>query len=400
MLYKQSQTKTNKMEQQNLSLLVVDSNELHALSKECSYNLQMAVAASKEVVSALDKTLSTEDEDSFMHLATNADSMANEYLVKCRDLYNSINECRTPFTKRFDEIKKYFTGVENMLVGKSDGEMLTIMNKRQSVVNRVASITEARRRKADLDLKTEQEKEAILTSMKLFADFYIVKYFNSIKNTFMSIVSAGHDFETSLKLSKTNTGFNYFYESINFPHIYVSEDYLREACTEWYDSFGADYISNEIADFGEIFMLELSELFYQYQSAKEDEAALLAMKAEMDAKAALEAKELADKALAEQEEAKALAELTVSVDNTPDVDFGGSISTSVDVKVTSSLGYASLFAAWFKDAGSKMDVEKLSNFKLSSLTVWAKKHFKDTGIKVESDGLVYFEAAKTQVRKK
>lgn len=78
--------------------------------------------------------------------------------------------------------------------------------------------------------------------------------------------------------------------------------------------------------------------------------------------------------------------------------FKANISVVKVPQITKPIGYANLFVNWFNAEGNAKSVEELSNFKLSSLLVWAKKIAKD-GTYIECEGLEYSEEAKSNIRK-
>ena len=84
------------------------------------------------------------------------DQECNNFLVKCKRTHELMNERRKPATQLFDQVKKYFTDLENQLDPAKGEIYLTIQGYRNDYARQLAEI--ARKKEEESRRKLEIEK--------------------------------------------------------------------------------------------------------------------------------------------------------------------------------------------------------------------------------------------------
>ena len=151
----------NELQVSQIQSLAVNTNNALQLNRQSVDN---AVAAGNALIEKIDSQGMNET----------MDQECNNYLVKCKRTLELMNERRKPVTQLFDQVRSYFTQMENQL-DPSKGE---IYLRIQGFRNEFARKKDEERRKKEEEARNKLEAEKERATATAIIETSLFRWFN------------------------------------------------------------------------------------------------------------------------------------------------------------------------------------------------------------------------------
>lgn len=329
------------------------------------------------------------------------DEECKNLLGKLSKTVSALNERRKPITQAFDQVRKYFTDLENEL--KTGERIQKIQEFRNKFAKYLADEEEKLREEQKIKAQTEEERISIRAYAKQelvrdFTDTLSLAY-GDIEYIFNSI-----DLTNSMTKKEELEKFSSEYKtpSIQYPFLCrVSQEehdqIVSEVCNIEIAKLEAEYkgkIIEKTQYYIDRVQSRVKELL-EIAKADDEKKARLQKEAEERARKEAEAKKQELLNFSQKQQATIEAEKTeASLGSLFDQQYTpqtANVKKTLEIEVLNPAGYGQIFMFWFEREGKNLPSEKIEKKSIAQMKKFCEDTANKNGEIIESPSIRYKE---------
>lgn len=333
------------------------------------------------------------------------DKICNDYLVKLKTTYTTLQDRRKPITQLLDELKKQFTEIEQVIDPKRPESIYArVQGFRDAYAKDVAEAERKRQEEAQKELNIKNEKAEVRSTIDIAISGYIAsqveKGITAMRQMFNDSTLKTIDMTVD-NLKKAKFSIDLTHTKINIQAKYIDNNQVMEIAKEAYSQADTQVIDAcfKLEEERDIIVMSVdgrkAEL-KEYEKADTDKRAELDKQAKIrEAQETIrrneEAEALRTKAI-QDAEASRIASTTANLFDAAELNATTEKPTAregFEIKVTHPAGYVLIFQTWFEQEGSTLAMDAIEKKSISQMKSFCEKYAHKTGSMIKSPYIKY-----------